>query len=425
MGSALYQGLYGEGITLDQVQEIATGTSQANRNVSISVAHIEDLDFQVSGGAFYLAGVRYEITGEVVTLSAADGSNPRFDVIVAETDGTAGVVTGTPAADPAVPEVNPDTQFALVEVLVGAGASAPSDITDTVVYDEDDDWTSSESDSGTTIDLASTDDPNNGTVHIEFAAVVDGDYIELEDSSTHSPTEFESLVFAIKPTVAETHNQNRVRIGLYSDTTRVGDWIDLRHGSYSYSGSDTSAYQNIIIPVADFNLAGDQFDTVRFQVATKGSDTLSFNLDDIKFQTGAGVVFQGVTQEDVDLAVLEKPEQISLACTAIDGDIEAATTYARWVPRFDIEITDVYGSVETAPTGSAAIIDIHAGGTTIMSTNKINIDASDTDSTDASTQPALTTTTVAAGTEILIIVDQAGSSTAGAGLVVDIMYHQR
>lgn len=127
-----------------------------------------------------------------------------------------------------------------------------------------------------------------------------------------------------------------------------------------------------------------------------------------------------VSQATID----SKSEQISIACTAIDGDVAASTTYAAWVPRYDITLVSVHASVQTAPTGQAMIVDIHAGGTTVMSTNKITIDAGETDTSTAATAPALTTTDISADTEILIIADQVGSSVAGAGLVVDIVYNQ-
>lgn len=127
---------------------------------------------------------------------------------------------------------------------------------------------------------------------------------------------------------------------------------------------------------------------------------------------------------DISVAVAGRQEQISVACTAIDGDVAASTTYASWTPRYPIRLMSVAGRVQTAPTGQAMIVDIHADGTTIMASDKISIDAGETDSADAGTQPTLSTVYIPAGTELLFIADQVGSGTAGAGLVVDVVYTQ-
>ena len=424
MSSALYNSLYGN--AQETTPETAVVQSDLPNEVLFgTVAWIGGLNFQISDWGARIDGVIYTGVAEVLTLGAADGTNPRIDVIAFTSSGTAVVVAGTPAATPSKPEVDPSTQVEATFATIAAMATTPSDVSNEDVYLENTEWTSSESDSGTTIDVAATDDPNTGTVHIEFDEVVDGDYIELEDASSHSATEYNHFIFAIKNTVANTAARHRPRIALFNDTTRVSAWIDLRHGTYSFDGSNISDYQNIIIPIADFALGGNQFDTVRFQVEAGGANTLSFLLDDIKFQTGLQVIVQGVTQEDVDIAVLNKPEQVTLVVSAPDGDLEVAQDLAHWTPRYDIEILSVYGGVVTAPDGDDVIFDIHAGGTTIMTTNKIQIDDGETDSTGSATQSALTTTIIAAGTLITVDCDQIGSSTAGAGGRVDILFHQR
>lgn len=274
----------------ETIEAIALGANRETRNLTVNVAWISGLIFQVSDGDIMVDGKVYSVTGGLVTLATADGSNDRFDVIVAQTDGTATKVTGTAAADPAVPEVDPDTQVALTTVLVEASATTPTGPTNENVYLENTEWTSSENDSGTNINLADTTDPNNGSAHISFATAPDGDYIELEDGSDHFASEFEALIFAIQYTVANTNSQDRLRIALFKDTDRVSSWVDLRHQTYSLDAGSTGAYQNIIIPMPDFNVGSTAFDTVRFEVSTNGSRTLSLYLDDIKFQTGVPTI---------------------------------------------------------------------------------------------------------------------------------------
>ena len=77
--------------------------------------------------------------------------------------------------------------------------------------------------------------------------------------------------------------------------------------------------------------------------------------------------------------------------------------------------------VNTAPVGSTIIVDINDGGTSIMTTNKLSIDASEKTSTTAATAAALTDTSLADDAEITFDIDQVGSSTPGKGLKVTLI----
>lgn len=77
----------------------------------------------------------------------------------------------------------------------------------------------------------------------------------------------------------------------------------------------------------------------------------------------------------------------------------------------------VRGYVNTAPTGSTIIVDINEAGTTLMSSTKLSIDASEKTSGTAASAAALTDTAIAANAEITFDIDQVGSSTTGKGLV--------
>lgn len=81
-------------------------------------------------------------------------------------------------------------------------------------------------------------------------------------------------------------------------------------------------------------------------------------------------------------------------------------------------LTGISAGVVTAPTGADLIVDVNDGGTTIMTTNKLRIDAGESSTHTAATAPALTDTALAKGALITIDVDQIGSTVAGAGLKV-------
>ena len=82
-------------------------------------------------------------------------------------------------------------------------------------------------------------------------------------------------------------------------------------------------------------------------------------------------------------------------------------------------LTAVRASVTTAPAGSALVVDINEGGTTVLST-KLSIDATEKTSTTAATAAVISDSALAADAEITIDIDQIGSTTAGAGLKVQL-----
>lgn len=386
------------------------------------VAWLGGLDIFVTDWGARINGVIYEGLAETVTLGTADGSNDRIDTIALSTTPDVDVIAGTPAGTPVKPDVDSDTQIEITFATVPASATDISGVTDEDVYLENTEWTSAESDSGTTINLAATSDPNTGSKHVEFAAVVDGDYITFTDSSTHSATEFENLIFAIKYDVANTRNQDRLRLRLYNSTTGVGQWVDLRHGTYGLDAANVSAYQNIVIPIEDFQLNGDVFDVLRFEVETGGSRTLSLNLDDIKFQGGLSIIIQGVSQEYVDNAVLGKPECLWVAVSDESTALSTGAGKLTFRMPYAFFLTNVRASVKTAPTGAAILVDINEGGSTILST-RITIDATEKTSTTA-TAPVISDPNLADDAEITIDIDQVGSTVEGVGLKVCLIGHQ-
>jgi hypothetical protein len=99
-----------------------------------------------------------------------------------------------------------------------------------------------------------------------------------------------------------------------------------------------------------------------------------------------------------------------------EGSDLTTGTKITWYPPYAVTLTGVYTSVTGAPTDATLIVDIHASGTTLMDTDKIEIETGELHSSDATTQPTLTDTSLAQFEKVEIIVDQIGSTAAGTGL---------
>jgi len=106
-----------------------------------------------------------------------------------------------------------------------------------------------------------------------------------------------------------------------------------------------------------------------------------------------------------------------IACGAEDEALTTGTKVTFRLP-FAFTVTEVRASLTTAGTGANLVtLDFEANDTSMLST-KITIDATDTTSTEASTQPVLTSTPLALSDDASIDcdVDQIDSGGASKGL---------
>ena len=94
------------------------------------------LVFNAAASRYYIVDTYYSATAAQITLDAADATNDRIDLIVADTSGVISKITGTPSASPAEPNYDLATQFPLKFILVSAGGTVPDGVSNTLVYDE-------------------------------------------------------------------------------------------------------------------------------------------------------------------------------------------------------------------------------------------------------------------------------------------------
>lgn len=104
----LLAGLSGTGV-------VGTGcavTAQGSPNMTVAVA----------SGSVLVAGVSASVSAGNVTITTADGTNDRFDLICVNSSGTKSAVAGTPSSNPVFPD--PAGKVVLAAVRVPAGASS-------------------------------------------------------------------------------------------------------------------------------------------------------------------------------------------------------------------------------------------------------------------------------------------------------------
>ena len=113
------------------------------------------------------------------------------------------------------------------------------------------------------------------------------------------------------------------------------------------------------------------------------------------------------------------PCEFIIACSDMTTALTTGTGKAYFRAPYAFTVTSVSASVFTAPTGAGITVDVNDSGTTIMSTTKIGIDATEKTSVTG-TAGVVTDTAIAADAEITFDIDGVGSTIAGAGLIVTI-----
>ena len=124
------------------------------------------------------------------------------------------------------------------------------------------------------------------------------------------------------------------------------------------------------------------------------------------------------------VATAAKTEAIVIAASDETTALTTGTAKVTFHMPYAFTLTDIKATVTTAPTDATLIADVNDGGTTIMTTDKLDIETGETSTETAATAPALTDTALAADAIITIDIDQVGSTVAGAGLKVYLIGYQ-
>ena len=110
-----------------------------------------------------------------------------------------------------------------------------------------------------------------------------------------------------------------------------------------------------------------------------------------------------------------------VACSDETTALTTGTAKATFRMPYAFTLTAVRASLTTAGTGvNLVTVDINEGGSTILST-KITIDATETTSVTAATQPVISDTSLADDAQMTVDIDQIDSGGVSAGLKVTLI----
>ena len=256
------------------------------------VEYLTGLQFQVGACTYSINGTVYTSPLTLETLSAADPTNPRIDVIGVDTTSTVFVITGTPAVTPLQPTTDPSTQLGLTFIYIPAASSTPSGVSiQADIFEENLEWTTA-----VTSNIAvSTNSPYRGSKDIEATNAVLGNNVTFTKpaSGTVDLANANNLVFYIRskgqwPTGKSGATAARyLSIWWQNAGVQKGNQVVLRDGIYGFYSSITNAYQQVSIPTSLFAANGIPVTTLVMQISgSSGSSTIGWYVDSVTLQGG-------------------------------------------------------------------------------------------------------------------------------------------
>lgn len=268
--------------TKDGVDYDVTAIAKANGLIwGGFVSWVELLIFSVTPSLYYLFAVLYKILETtIITLDAADPDNPRIDVIAVDNTSSVIVIKGTPAANPQKPSIDPETQIELTYVLIPAGATEPENIDQSIIYDENTEWTGAGS--GVTVDFDNATSPFHLSKCASVGSIDKNDTVTFTTGVPVDVTDFKNLILylKLKATMSSRHN-------LYAAWMRSGVMVS-NEVVLAISKSNVTTWQSIAIQLTSFTWSQSTVDTLRLRWSKSGPNVAhdGFYLDFVKLETG-------------------------------------------------------------------------------------------------------------------------------------------
>lgn len=219
---------------------------------------IANYDYFVFADKWILDNVIYQEHIEAtITLSPADDTYDRFDLIVINLDKTISVIEGTPDANPSKPTTDPALYLEVGLILVQANTTEDESVIETTIYNENLQVAGGEFDTVAVQNavLDSTISPDDGGVHMVLPAggsvvlLNNSDYVNIADIDKvilrvrKVTSDYSQLTFTFKDTNGSLSQQQGKQLAL-------GDAVNAAY--WNFDTNNISTYQTIVIDAAFF-----------------------------------------------------------------------------------------------------------------------------------------------------------------------------
>lgn len=390
----------------------------------------------VAPAVYTIAGVTYNSAQTTVTFDSNSSGSPRIDVIYVDNTGTAAILKGTAAANPAKPTIDPATQLEITFVTIADSASSPS-VSDTDIYLEGagpaSEWTASRSPAtDPPWNLVSTTNPFAGTKDIEATSAAATNYVKFViGSGTVTIPNFNVLNMYLRSKAAWPKNKC-LSLQWYLSTTPVGSPVAVCNGSFAFNSAVTASYQQITIAASAW-AATTPVDTLRITVTGTGSN-IGFYLDNIVLQSGQTApppVGQPVIYRTCMITVHDDNASSVLADADLGPQkrkcfIDRASTLQQIAVSADAGTPNV---LLQKRIGNSTVADVLSGALATASSGNVAcakslVSQSCIDGTTSSGTIYLTNTSLAAGTYIELKSGTAGGTAKSMQIAVTFTVNQ-
>ena len=250
--------------------------------------------------------------------------------------------------------------------------------------------------------------------------------------------------------VAGTSNKGIASFEASAFTVSAAGHVDLQNISLANGGTGASTAEDAFDNLSPLSAPGDLLthdgsDNIRLPLGTAaqvlavnaaangvewvnaasggggGSSVAAIDdLSDVDTSTAAPSAGDLLEWDGTNWVPTQRNEVVSIAASDESTALTVGTAKTTFRMPFAMNLSAVRASLTTAPAGADLIVDINAGGSSVLST-KLSIDDGEATSTTAATAAVISTSALADDAEIKIDVDQIGSTTAGAGLKIHLI----
>lgn len=219
------------------------------------------------------------------TLTEAHATLDRYDLLAFNLDTELiDIVTGTAAAEPSFPALA-ENQRLITPIFVEANTTAPADVDDTPIYNENAQEVGGEFDTSTNtpanVTLDDTDESSSGSTSIKFDTAALNDRVDFDVATPLAGADYSNLRFDVFLENAVNHN---IRFEFRTQSPESGsNTINVYNNRYGLDTSKLNEWQTIVIPISAFNISTYSFDRIRMENKTAGA---SFRIDRMSLVSG-------------------------------------------------------------------------------------------------------------------------------------------
>lgn len=389
-----------------------TNTTGTFISEGCQVVWLTGYQYSASACSYFIVNSNYVSAEQTVTLDAAHATLNRLDVIALDNTGTLVKITGTAAADPAQPSIDPGTQIPLVIVLVTANTTSPPAVVEGVLYFDaaggptEWNWTTS----GSCFVTNSTSNPKSPATHdIEGTACASGAYAQGQiPSSTINVNSYGLLALYIRSKATWTNNRG-LQVQFLNAGVTVGQPVVINPtNTWGFNSTITGSYQQVAIPVTNFSIPNGTLATqIRISKFGSGSN-IGMYIGDISLQGSAVVPTPTIVPSTCANGQVLFNANSAIDCEAALTYTKATDTLALTGPLNVTGLVTITGS--TSFTGGQYNVVPVAHGTS-GTTETLDFSAGNTHTLTLDENITLTFSNPVDGGRYIVIMRQDGSGT--------------